>query len=446
MYVFLNLLFSIATFLLLAFIVARYRFLVLKPSIVIIFFFHIQIQWAATFQAGYIENYLPDPFSFLILSQIFPFIGLAVSFFILHKPFRRIYEHVTQEDVWSLNLSPRSVWILFFSILAIVLLYLSVVPLSRTGIYVIIRDPLSSYEAREQSLKLLSNPFIKYGFSFLKSSLAPMLSVLAMVMFFQGLRHRRFDRIVIAGGMFLFAMMAVMLPGARMPGGILILTIILAVFIIFKMPIRPTYIILSFFLIIGLPIVMTIFREGRELNIFMFFEYLQGGIFKRIFVVPMETGLWHAHYAQVNHFLGVAGIPKLATLTGVEPIHLSNFIYLLYSPYHLASGISNTCFVFAYYSFFGLLSILVSWIGLWSLDLAVLVLARIRNRAILLAALAALGTSSYWFVSTMFTTALITNGFIVILVAAYLLDRFSDFKIVHVPPSNQSDPKKNHGA
>jgi hypothetical protein len=437
MYVFLNGLFCAATFMLLAFIVIRYRFLVLKPSVVIIFFFHIQIQWAATFQAAYIEAYLPDPYSFLILSQVFPFFGLAVSFFILHKPFRRVSERIMESNIWSLDLQSRSVWILFFSILAIVLIYLSVVPLSRTGIYAIFRDPLSSYEAREQSLKLLNNPFLKYGFSFLKSSLAPMLSVFSMIMFFQGFRARRIDHMVIAGGIFSFAMVSVMLPGARMPGGILILTIILAIFIIFKMPIRPGYIFLSFFLVMGLPVVMTIFREGRELNIFLFFEYLQGGVFKRIFVVPMETGLWHVHYAQVNGFLGVAGVPKLASFLGVMPVPIGNLIYLLYSPYSLVSGVSNTCFVFAYYSFFGILSIVFSWIGLWCLDLAVLVFARIRNRAILLASVAAIGTSSYWFVSTMFTTALITSGFIVILIVSYFLDRFSKFTITTTSQENQ---------
>lgn len=170
---------------------------------------------------------------------------------------------------------------------------------------------------------------------------------------------------------------------------------------------------------------MTIFRESREFSPEVFFELLQGGVFNRIFSVPMETGLWHSHYAQTNGFVGVAGIPKLADFFGVEPLNLGNIIYLKYSLYSQASGLSNTCFVFAYYSCFGMISMIFSLLALWSLDLSIFVLSRIRNKAILLATIATLGTSCFAFIATVFTTALITNGFLIILLLAFMLDRLS---------------------
>ena len=71
-----------------------------------------------------------------------------------------------------------------------------------------------------------------------------------------------------------------------------------------------------------------------------------------------------------------------------------------------------------------------SLLGLWALDLAVLVFEKLRHYAILLAAIAAIGTSSIGFAYTVYTTALLTNGFLFILVIAFFLDRLVDFSLV----------------
>ena len=429
-YVFLNWFFCIGTTLLLGLIAWRYRFLIIKPSMIVIGFFHVQIQWAATIQSGVIEEYLSHPYPFLLLVQGFPFFGLLVSFFIMHKKTAKIYKRIIGNTFGTLEIKPRVLFSLFGSIVFLLLFYLSIVPLSRTGIYAILMDPLQSATARESALKLVENPFLRYGFALLKSALAPLLSVLIAVFFIQKIQQKKFLQGLGAFFVFLFTLIAVMLPGARMPGGILLLTIILAIFTLKRMPIRPLYILISFLLIMVLPIFMTLFREGQDINLFMFFDYLKGGIFERVFLVPMETGLWHVHYGQEVGFVGAAGIPKLAEIVGVDPINLGNLIYLEYSPYHVFSGLANTCFVFAYYTCFGIGSLILSLLGLWALDLAFLVFDKIRNNAILLAAVAATATSSFWLVSTMYTTALITNGFIFILIIAIILDRLSDFRLV----------------
>jgi hypothetical protein len=437
MYIFLNWFFCIITSLLLGLIIWRYRFLIIKPSIIVIVFFHIQIQWAATFQADYIGQFLPRPYTFLLLAQVFPLLGLIISFFTMHKKTIKVYSKITRDTIWTLDIKSRALIFLFVLIVVIVFIYLSFVPLSRTGIYAILLDPMQSTSARESSLKLLDSALLKYGFSLLKTVLAPLLSILTIIFFIQSIKNKKMFRSLWAIFIFLFTLIAVLLPGARMPGGLLILTVIYSIFIIKKMPIRPAYIIFSFLLVIILPVLMTLFREGLEFDMVTFFDYMTGGIFKRVFVVPMETGLWHVHYGQEVGFVGAAGIPKLAELMAIEPINIANIIYLKYTPYRIFSGLANTSFVFGYYTSFGIGSLVFSFLGLWALDLAILVFYKIRNNAILLAAVASIAMSSLGFISSMYTTVLLSNGFIFILIFALILDRLYNLSLANRLPDCQ---------
>jgi hypothetical protein len=228
-----------------------------------------------------------------------------------------------------------------------------------------------------------------------------------------------------------------------MPGVILILTVIFSVFIIKKMPIRPSHIVFSLLLVVVLPVLMTLFREGQVFNLATSYDYMTGGIFRRVFVVPMETGLWHVHYGQELGFVGAAGIPKLAELMAIEPINLANIIYSKYSPYYVFSGLANTSFVFGYYTCFGIGSLVLCFLGLWALDLAILVFYKIRNNAILLAVVASTAMSSLGFISSMYTTVLLTNGFIFILIFALILDRLSYFSLVPRFPGFQVTSQPN---
>lgn len=430
LYVFFNWLFCIITAVLLIVIFLRYRFLFIKPSFMFLTFFHIQIQWAATIQSAYIENFLMYPYSFFILAQIFPLLGLVVSFFVLHKKTKQVYSRIYGLDIFSFRLKEKNLLILFLMILIIVIFYFLKVPLSHTGLYAIFLDPLNSAFARESSLKLLDSWILRYSFSFLKSVLAPLLSILITIYFFQNLKKINILKSLISIFVFFFILIAVSIPGARMPFAMLILAVFLAFYFKKGMPVRPVYIIFVFVLILIFPILMTIFREGKEFNLSLIGVYLKGGIFKRVFVVPMQTGLWHVHYAQEMGFLGVTGIQKLAMLFGVEPMNISNIIYWKYTTYSVYSGLSNTCFAFLYYSCFGLVSIIFSFLGLWALDFSILVFAKIKDRAILLAVIASIASSAFYFVSTSYTIALITNGFVILLIVSLILDKFSKNTIV----------------
>ncbi len=424
LFVCLNLVFCFVTFLLFVVIFLRYRYLFVKPSFIVLAFFHLSIQWAAALQAPSIERFLPQPYPFFVLAQVFPLLGLAGSFFM----WRRRAEIVSDKlagPVMDLDIHPYHVVLLFAAVVGIAVLYLSVVPLSQTGLAAIFTRPEESHQARELSLKLLDSALVRYGFSFLKTVFAPLLVVSASVWLLQNLRRLKFIGALFCLVCLGVCFLAVVLPGARLPGALLFFTIIWALLLRFKIKIKPLYFIPAVMLVIGLPVILTVMREGRELNVLAFLDYLKGGIFERIFVIPMEVGLWHVHYAQTSGFVGVAAIPKLAVLFGETPIYVPNLIFQKYTMYNLESGSAVTSFVFSYYCYFGMASFVFSMIALWSLDLTLLVFDRFQNNGILLAAVAALHTSSIAFVSTDFTTVLITNGFLLILAVGIILDRYA---------------------
>ena len=78
-YVFWNWVFCLVTTFLLLFAVWRNRFLLIKPSMMIVLLFHLTVQWIATVQSAQIETYLPDPWAFALLVHGFPLIGFGVS-------------------------------------------------------------------------------------------------------------------------------------------------------------------------------------------------------------------------------------------------------------------------------------------------------------------------------------------------------------------------------
>jgi hypothetical protein len=136
----------------------------------------------------------------------------------------------------------------------------------------------------------------------------------------------------------------------------------------------------------------------------------------------METGLWHAHYAQTAGHVGIRAIPKLAALVGATPVDMSNLIGRLYAVNPLATVSANTSYVFSYYGYFGILSFPFSLLGLWLLDGALWVYGKMPDD-LLVGVIATVGSGSLALVSTDYTIALISHGLLAALVVALALAR-----------------------
>lgn len=313
------------------------------------------------------------------------------------------------------------VLILAASVVAVVAYYFSVVPVTQTGMHAILFDPERSSIAREESLKLIDDGLLRYGFSFMTGACAPLLAVLLVQRLAGSLRLLRLRQAMVAVFGIMGVLVAVSPTGARGYPASIIMVMLLALLLRRGVPLNPLQILAAAVGVLAVPTVLTVMREGKELQLHVFWDYLREGILQRVLYTPMETGLWHAHYAQTMGYIGISGVPKLAKLMGVPAINVSNVIGLAYALNPLDTISANTCFVFSYYSYFGLLSYPLSLLGLWLLDGALWVYKRLSDH-ILLACVAAVDAACLSFLSTDYTTVFLSNGLAVILVMAPVLD------------------------
>ena len=418
-----NWFFCLTTSLFLGTVLWRYRFLLVKPSIVVITFFHLIIQWPAAVQAKEIETFLPNPWVFALLAHGFPLIGLVGSLFAGTKSALIIWRRIRQPGAVAPGARRNIIWVLSTGVVLVSAVYLVYLPLSSTGLYSIITDPQNAAQARENSLKLIGSEFIKYLYSFMANVCAPLLVVLLAMSLWQRLKRKQWVRSVILAIAIAGVLFAVSLTGARSYAASMVLTVLFAWFLKNGFRINLSYVVLGAVAALAFPTILTILREGRELNLANFWLYLTTGILGRVFVIPVRMGLWHVHYAQTVGFIGVAGIPRLASLFGVEPINVANMIALYYVPQAPESTLANSCYVFSYYAYFGLVSLVFSLLGLWLLDLALWVYRRLSD-ALLLSCVAAVSVACTGFLSVDYTIVLLTGGLGGILILALILDKW----------------------
>jgi hypothetical protein len=421
-FVFWNWVLCSTTFILLVVAILRQRFLLIKPSILVIVFFHIMVQWSSTVQAAYIESYLPDPWAFMLLVHGFPLIGFCVAFFTWRRQAFHIWCRVTTLRDPSPKIIQRVMLILGGCIVVFLAYYLRAVPFSSTGLHAILFNPAESTLAREESLKLLDNPIVQYGYGLTSSAAAPILAVILTILLLKKVKHGQlvgalFNAVAILGLLFV-----VSLTGARIYAAVVALAIVFALWLKKGLPIKPVPLVLAGVVVLIIPVLLSLLRQGAELDASSFLYYLTtGGMGRRVFVVPTMVGMWYVDYAQTQGFVGVAGIPKLAVLLGVEPVIIQNVIGLKYMGTHIESVQATVGYLFSYFAYFGPLSLVLSLIGLWVLDLVLLGYRRLSDN-LLLPCVAAVSVSCARFVGSDYTTVLITHGFLTSLVVALVVD------------------------
>jgi hypothetical protein len=397
------------------------RYLFVKPSLLTLSWYHLFFQWPLAFYSGHYMGYLPDPYTFAFLIHGYILIGLLVCPFTLDLKANKIWGRIAGFHKEEPLASPGAMVLLGAIIIGITLAYLSQVPLSQTGLYTIFFRPEVSVIAREKSLKLLGNMPLVYAYSLMVSCAAPLLAV----MLFWALRKaiKRWQIFSILFYIILLVGLAVSigLPGARISIVNMILVMVIAYLFHRGLPLRLGKFLFLIGTILLLPAILTILREGKEISLETLFAYL-GYIGHRAFVVPMDVGSWYIHYTQVEGGFGVAGIPKLAALLGRRAVNVPNFIGLKYEGGAYTSVTSPAGYLFAYYSYFGMISLVISLAGVFLLDIAVFFYERLSDR-LLLPCIAAIGLSTLSFISSDYTTAWLTHGFGVILVLSWCIDR-----------------------
>lgn len=413
-------------------VLARFRYLAVKPSVVVLVAFHVMVQWAATVNASYVESFLPDPWAFAFLAQGFPLVGLLVTPFVGRRLAQETWLRVVNSDIGPKAVRMRATVFLLLCIVLMAVPFLRTVPFRESGLYAILFNPAMAAQARQDSLLLVPNPLVRYTYNFLVAAFAPVAGVLLSWSLADAARRLRVGRAaaVICALVALLAIAS--MTGARFyPAGIL-LAIVAAWLLRRGLENRIlAWAIPGALAVIAIPVALTVLREGQLLTAESLFRSLRTSILHRLFFIPMQMGLWHVHYAQTSGFVGVAGIPKLAGLLNVKPVNVANLMDLVYGQPSVQTELANTSYVFSYYAYFGLPSIVLSLLGLWLLDVALLVYRRL-NATLLVPCVATVTVASLSFVSVDYTIGLVTGGFIPALAVCLLTQQVARFRFGHV--------------
>ena len=401
----------------------RSRDALLRPSIQLALLHHVMFQWPAALFAGWIEENLPQPYVVFIVLDAYLFGVLALVCLQSATTTRLLQTRLSGKPFAepAIESVPQIPALLVLCGLVVVgtAWYLITVPLTSTGLYALWSSPETATQAREDSLKLVKNPAAVYGFSILRSAVAPML----VLMLCEGLRHPKLRAWLWIPSLVAFPGIAaiVCLPGDRYA----LVRILLGIGIwwVLRDGLRlrwwqPLCAVLAL-----LPAgIMSLMRESKAVDLASSLDYLWLIIFHRVLATPLEVGLWYLDHAQRFGVFGIAGFERLAPLFGEKPLDTANYIGLTYTSISLDSISAGAGFIFTYYSYLGAWTLVLNLLLTLALD-SVLLFYRQLPRNLLAPTMTLVSLALISMVQGDFTTALITHGLIPGVVLAWGLSR-----------------------
>jgi len=240
-------------------------------------------------------------------------------------------------------------------------------------------------------------------------------------------------------GLLLFCFLVVSLSGAR-SGAVMLLLILAAGYLLRrKLKMNPIFLILVILIALMPAVVLSLIREGKDFaeipqHIWLYYGYL----LDRAFLVPYKVAVWYLLHYQSHGPIGIEAFPKLAFITGGDPIDVPNQIGLLYSRLHYGYlpryyTISATAgFSLSSYAYYGLIAFPLALIATQVLDIVLLVY-KIVHPSLLIALASTLTIGILKFVQSDYTVVWLTHGFgitiILAIVLSWLMFRRFDLKV-----------------
>lgn len=417
----------LTAFILLAIIIIfikKERFLLVKPSIWFLIFFHLIVQWASVFYSETVYTNLEEPYSFYILCHIIPFGIFFFSRLTLRRKSKILYDRLVRTNLHQ-NQYRKTYTYFCFILLPImlfsILVYLAYVPLSSTGLYHLATDssPYEAALARENSAKLLPYTWLKYLYTFNSKFVVPYFACFLSLVISFLYREKKYFKILFCLSLLGIFTLGAMLPGARLTAVYIFFTFISC--FIFK-SINNLRIFKFFILcvLITLPAVFIHMSVYNDLSFENFFISLEEIILRRIFYVPMIVGVKWIAYVEQFGFWGATGIMKIASLLGEKPVNIANVMMNYYFSYKIDSGFMTASFVFTYYCYFGPLSFIIILLCILFLDLWLYLFNRI-DHSILLPSVVAINSATTHLISSEYLTIFISYGFLSGIIFIFLL-------------------------
>jgi hypothetical protein len=367
-------------------------------------------------QAEFIESFLLHPWDYFFLAHVFPISTLYISFFIGRRTAKKLYMEFRSMSQQGED-HPQERQLLIIVLMAIISLvlgwYLTIVPFKETGLYAMLFSLPNADIIREKSFKLLDHQLLKYIFSLMSNTLAPLTVIFISFEIKRHLSPLRLSKLALYFVSLCFVLIVVSIYGAKAPALMLLFTIALAFYFRSGLPFRPTLIAFVGLILLIVPMVMSLLINKGEFDLGTVVSYY-GDILDRTFGRIAYPGLWHVDFAQREGYIGVAGIPKLATLLNIEPIDSFNVIGKTYIPNAFESISAGASFIFVNYSYFGLLAFMPCLIALLFLDGLLQIYINI-DQSIRIPIIACCSTAVINLIQTQFTTVLFTGGLVPLL-------------------------------
>lgn len=366
------------------------------------------------------------PVAFRVLSITFP---LGVLFWVFLSPHLTavagdVLARCRSSDLpkWRLSQSEKYFVTLLGALVSIVLVcYCREVSIDRLGLSAILSQRSDAAMSREESLKLLSSDWLRYGYTLHMCVFGPLLACVATLWF-----PRKSRWLVLP--VLLVLTLSVMLSGARSAAGFLLVSLAIAHLVRKGLRRGCAAVGLSALVAMLMATLLSIYREASadSLSMDTVMSAMTGGIAERVFVVPFEMGISTMRYAQDHGLLGIHNIRPLTVLFDCDFVSLPNEVFREFYARKFVmavdSGYANCCFLFDFQASFGLPGgWLVSLAVLAPLDLSLLWFRRLPP-GLLIACLATFLLGTFSLISGAYTTCLISNGLVptLALVGAYV--------------------------
>lgn len=396
-----------------------------RPSMQVLAFYHLLIQWPVTYLSRFIESWVHDPWHVFVLVHGFVLIGIPLALAGSRRTVSGIWSNLcgdaagASDHRWAVNA-------LFMAAIGCAAVYLTAVDIRDTGLYVLLTDPVHASEARVESLKALDSLQPKYALNVLSSTIAPLFTAFAVFAWLHRTTVRRWN------GLYPMLLLPVVWTLALLSGAkgiaVFLVMVVVATYLWdrrLRLPPAAAVLAIPVMLVPAVAYVVVIANAHYEVGAMALMDRLAEAILKRAFLVPATTGIWHIDYAQTEGVVGIAGQLKLASALGAESMRLPMVIGQHYGPAYYGNEVAphfsaNTGFLFTAYACFGLYGLPLALAMLLCCDLPLLLL-RLLPRSWLVPAMGATSVAVLKFIQSDYTTVWLTHGFGLIVLAAWAL-------------------------
>lgn len=309
----------------LLFCVTRRQDLLLRPSVIFIGTFWLQVELSSTINAGFIYERLQSPWRYFILVHGIPLLAVLLVPITFRRSteinLRRVQTSLDQISIKAMLGRGAALLVVIYLLLVVYLFY---VPFNQTGLYAILFDREHFLQYRESSMKLLDVPWLQYSFSILEKALGPVAAAFMALAIVPILRTKQLSLIPLPILGVVAAAAPASIYGARGPAAMIVMAAIFAYLVtrLKRLNVRA----LVFAMALALIPTFVIMAAQRQDYSLRGLSSQMANAFDRAVGRGFIDNVWHLSFVEVCGFHGIGVFPKIASLVGRRPIDIMNIV------------------------------------------------------------------------------------------------------------------------